>query len=106
MLSTINSVFERLSLTSHHTGEIAAERADHGKWGVGLTVTWTPPSRVGEMEVLPIIPSRHTDPPLLCVFANASTKAVATVAYLKVTNEDGRSKVGFVLQLIISHCSI
>lgn len=33
----------------------------------------------------------------LCVFADASTKAIAAVAYLRVTDKDGYTEVGFVL---------
>ena len=33
----------------------------------------------------------------LCVFADASTKAIAAVAYLKVTDCDGTNQVGFVM---------
>ncbi|XP_076849293.1 uncharacterized protein LOC143497287 [Brachyhypopomus gauderio] len=33
----------------------------------------------------------------LCVFSDASVKAIAAVAYLKVTREDGHNEVGFVM---------
>ena len=33
----------------------------------------------------------------LCVFSDASVKAMAAVAYLKVTHEDGHNEVGFVM---------
>lgn len=33
----------------------------------------------------------------LCVFADASVKAIAAVAYLRVTHEDGHNEVGFVM---------
>lgn len=37
--------------------------------------------------------AQHTE---LCVFSDASVKAISAVAYLKVTNEHGHSEVGFV----------
>lgn len=35
--------------------------------------------------------------PELCVFSDASVKAIAAVAYLKVTHKDKHSEVGFVM---------
>jgi len=32
----------------------------------------------------------------MCVFSDASVKAISAVCYLKVTNEQGHSEVGFV----------
>lgn len=33
----------------------------------------------------------------LCIFCDASTKAIAAVAYLKVTDADGNCEIGFVM---------
>ena len=42
------------------------------------------------------IPTTNAKIRELCVFADASVKAVAAVAYLKVTDDDGHAEVGFV----------
>lgn len=38
----------------------------------------------------------------LCIFCDASTQAIGAVAYIKVTNVEGKSELGFVLDKVIT----
>ncbi|KAJ8364108.1 hypothetical protein SKAU_G00129390 [Synaphobranchus kaupii] len=42
-----------------------------------------------------LVVAEHTE---LCVFSDASTKAIGVVAYLKTIQQDGQTEVGFVME--------
>ncbi|KAJ8365033.1 hypothetical protein SKAU_G00138640 [Synaphobranchus kaupii] len=44
---------------------------------------------------MPLHKAEHTE---LCVFSDASTKAIGAVAYLKTVQKDGQTEVGFVME--------
>lgn len=112
VLSTVNSVFDPLGFLSPVTiqgrallRELTAELSDWdaplpeeklGKWKA-----WQ--DSLQELRHLHV-PRTYTAAPLskavhteLCVFSDASTKAIGAVAYLKAVQEDGEVHVGFVI---------
>nr|XP_021331373.1 uncharacterized protein LOC110439581 [Danio rerio] len=112
VLSTVNSVFDPLGLLAPVTiqgrallRELTSESAD---WDTSLPevklnkwVAWR--SSLQELEKLHVsrtytktslTEAVHTE---LCVFSDASTKAIGAVAYLKVLQKDGQVEVGFVM---------
>lgn len=112
VLSTINSVFDPLGLASPVTVQgralLRELTSDTSDWDAPLPeekrsewVTW----RDSLLELKELhIPRTYTPDSLtkarrleLCVFSDASTKAIGAVAYLRAIDEDGNSHVGFVL---------
>ncbi|XP_061769872.1 uncharacterized protein LOC133560876 [Nerophis ophidion] len=112
VLSTVNSVFDPLGMLAPVTiqgrsllRELTSELAD---WDMPLPEakknkweTWKE-SLQGLNKIH--IPRRYTAKSLcdavlteLCVFSDASCKAIGAVAYLKVVQEDGEAEVGFVM---------
>ena len=108
VLSTINSVFDPLGLASPVTVQgralLRELTCDTSDWDAPLPeekrsewVTW----RDSLLELKELhIPRTYTPDSLskarrleLCVFSDASTKAIGAVAYLRAINEDGNSNV-------------
>lgn len=112
MLSTINSLYDALSFVAPFTVQgksiLRELTVGNGDWDAPLTPemeeSWTLwKESLKELSELSI-PRAYTDlspsnalKKELCVFFNASTKAIAAVAYLKVTDATGDSQVGFVM---------
>ncbi|KAL1276032.1 hypothetical protein QQF64_035655 [Cirrhinus molitorella] len=109
VLSTINSIFDPLGFLSPVTiqgrsllRELSMDkrdwdeplpenqRAEWIKWKSSLQCLQIPRCYIS------LSPSA-ADTRELCVFADTSTKAIAAVAYLKVTDINGYTEVGFVL---------
>ncbi|XP_034396072.1 uncharacterized protein LOC117735512 [Cyclopterus lumpus] len=112
VLSTINSLYDPLGFVAPVTiqgkailRELTTEKGD---WDSPLPQemedAWTSwRASLKELSQLSI-PRAYTttSPPAavrreLCVFSDASTKAIAAVAYLKVTDSAGNNHVGFVM---------
>ncbi|KAJ8346863.1 hypothetical protein SKAU_G00282640 [Synaphobranchus kaupii] len=85
-----------LALSNLHLHKIASNRVE-------VVNAFPPEGRAKEIKDLDLSVDeppvqRSLGPRLLsCVFSDASVKAIAAVAYLKVTHEDGHSEVGFIL---------
>ncbi len=112
VLSTVNSVFDPLGLLAPVTiqgrallRELTSEQSD---WD-----TFLPEDKISKWEAwrdslqdleqlhvprtyttTSLIEAVHTE---LCVFSDASTKAIGAVAYLKALQKDGLVEVGFVM---------
>ncbi len=112
VLSTVNSVFDPLGLLAPVTiqgrallRELTSEQSD---WD-----TFLPEDKLSKWEAwrdslqdleqlhvprtyttTSLIEAVHTE---LCVFSDASTKAIGAVAYLKALQKDGQVRVGFVM---------
>lgn len=112
MLSTINSIFDPLGFLSPVTIQgrslLRELTIENGEWDAPLPghlqaewVRWKSSLQCLQDIQIPhcytSLSTSATSTRELCVFADASTKAIAAVAYLKVTDENGHSKVGFVL---------
>lgn len=112
VLSTINSIFDPLGFLSPVTIQgrslLRQLTMENGEWDSPLPenlkaewLKWKSSLQCLQELQIPrcytsLSPSAASSREL-CVFADASTKAIAAVAYLKVTNTDGHSEVGFVL---------
>ncbi|KAJ8369941.1 hypothetical protein SKAU_G00099690 [Synaphobranchus kaupii] len=112
VLSTVNSLFDPLGLVAPVTIQgralLREFTTDTCDWDTPLQEeklqeweVWR--NSLQELQQLHI-PRRYTSNSLsnakcteLCVFSDASTKAIAAVAYLKAIDEHGKSDVGFVL---------
>nr|XP_024655484.1 uncharacterized protein LOC101465727 [Maylandia zebra] len=112
VLSTINSLYDPLGFVAPVTIQgksiLRELKAENGDWDAPLPPemeeSWT--QWKDSLKDLPnmTIPRAYTDispstaaKKELCVFSDASTKAIAAVAYLKVTDAEGHSQVGFVM---------
>ncbi|XP_057705305.1 uncharacterized protein LOC130923571 [Corythoichthys intestinalis] len=112
VLSTINSLYDPLGFVApvtiqgkHILRELTVENGD---WDVPLPPemeeTWTvwkdSLEKLSELSIprayTSISPS-HAPKKELCVFSDASTKAIAAVVYLKVSDAEGDCQVGFVM---------
>ncbi|XP_023805499.1 uncharacterized protein LOC110017230 [Oryzias latipes] len=112
VLSTVNSVFDPLGFLSPviirgrlllrdlslHATEWDAELPEdmRGRW-----IEWQQSLQcLRDLQIprtytnIPFSQAKHVE---LCIFSDASMKAICAVAYLKVTTADGRTEVGFVL---------
>lgn len=112
VLSTINSLYDPLGFVAPVTiqgkailRELTTEKGD---WDSPLPremeESWTSwRTSLTELSQLSIPRAYTTTSPAtavrreLCVFSDASTKAIAAVAYLKVTDSAGNNHVGFVM---------
>ncbi|XP_064470080.1 uncharacterized protein LOC135384826 [Ornithodoros turicata] len=110
LLSTVNSLYDPLGFAAPVTihGRLLLRELSSltDDWDAGL-----PPSSEWEIwrNSLPAlkeiqIPRTYTSSTLsngcrkeLCVFSDASTKAIAAVAYLKLTDAQGKNHIGFIL---------
>lgn len=112
VLSTINSIFDPLGFLSPVTIQgrslLRELTIENGEWDAPLPghlqaewVRWKSSLQcLQDIQIPRCYTSLSTSAAStreLCVFADASTKAIAAVAYLKVTDENGCSEVGFVL---------
>ncbi|XDV17737.1 hypothetical protein PO909_023556 [Leuciscus waleckii] len=112
VLSTINSIFDPLGFLSPVTIQgrslLRELTMENGEWDAPLPghlqaewVKWKSSLQcLQDIQIPRCYTSLSTfaaSTRELCVFADASTKAIAAVAYLKMTDENGRSEVGFVL---------
>ncbi|XP_034076932.1 uncharacterized protein LOC117549272 [Gymnodraco acuticeps] len=111
VLSTVNSIYDPLGFLTPVTIQgrlllrelsIQAEEWD-SPLPKGMEVDWDRwRESLQDLKDLKIprayttISSPNAQRRELCIFADASVKAVSAVAYLKVTNNDGRVEVGFV----------
>lgn len=112
VLSTINSLYDPLGFVAPVTIQgksiLRELTVENGDWDAPLPPameeSWTLwKDSLKELSELSI-PRVYTDispsnalKKELCVFSDASTKAIAAVAYLKVTDAIGDSQVGFVM---------
>lgn len=112
VLSTVNGIFDPLGLLAPITiqgrallRELTSELSDwdtplpEGK--LDMWDTWR--ESLQDLKQLHVprtystmspLKARHTE---LCVFSDASTKAIGAVAYLKTVQKDGQTEVGFVM---------
>ena len=111
VLSTTNSLYDPLGfvapITVHGKSILRELTTENGDWDTPLPqemeVTWASwRSSLKDLSSLSI-PRQYTQlspseaaKRELCVFSDASTKAIAAVAYLRVTDNDGTKQVGFV----------
>lgn len=112
VLSTVNSVYDPLGFIAPVTVQgkaiLRELTQDHNDWDVSLPQemeeTWTTwQLSLDDLSSLQI-PRLYAETSLstvsrreLCVFCDASTKAIAAVAYLKLTDAKGAIHVGFVM---------
>lgn len=112
VLSTINSLYDPLGFVApviiHGKSILRELTADNGDWDAplpqGMEESWVlwrqSLSALSNLSITRtytnISPSEATDREL-CIFCDASTKAIAAVAYLKVTDADGNCEIGFVM---------
>lgn len=112
VLSTINSLYDPLGFVAPVTIQgkaiLRELTMENGDWDAPLPPAkedaWTSwKSSLAELSELSI-PRRYTEisPSTavrreLCIFCDASVKAIAAVAYLKVTDADGNKQIGFVM---------
>ncbi|KAI2644797.1 Paraneoplastic antigen-like protein 5 [Labeo rohita] len=112
VLSTVNSVFDPLGLVAPVTiqgrallRELTSEQSDWDtilpKEKLSKWEAWRDSLQDLEQLHVPrtytttsLIEAVHTE---LCVFSDASTKAIGAVAYLKALQKDGQVEVGFVM---------
>lgn len=112
ILSTVNSVFDPLGFLAPVTiqgrallRELTAELSD---WDTTLPEDKLNKWQAWRNSLMDLrhlhVPRTYTAASLakavhveLCVFADASTKAIGAVAYLKAVQEDGETHVGFVM---------
>ncbi|XP_042281759.1 uncharacterized protein LOC121906755 [Thunnus maccoyii] len=112
VLSTVNSVFDPLGFLAPVTiqgrallRELTAELSD---WDTTLPEDKLSKWQVWQNSLMDLrhlhVPRTYTTASLakavhveLCVFSDASTKAIGAVAYLKTVQEDGETHVGFVM---------
>ena len=112
VLSTINSLYDLLGFVAPVTIQgksiLRQLTIENGDWDARLPqemeeawTTWR--DNLAELSNLSISrPYTETSPSAavrreLCVFSDASTKAIAAVAYLKVTDAAGNNHIGFVM---------
>ncbi|XP_036003031.1 uncharacterized protein LOC118566091 isoform X1 [Fundulus heteroclitus] len=112
VLSTINSLYDPLGFVAPVTVQgkaiLRELTAENGDWDAPLPSAmedaWTSwRASLSELAELPI-PRRYTEASPsaavrreLCVFCDASVKAIGAVCYLKVTDSNGNNQVGFVM---------
>lgn len=112
VLATINSLYDLLGFVAPVTVQgkaiLRELTAKNGNWDVSLPPAmedaWTSwRAFLSELAELSI-PRQYTEASPsaavrreLCVFCDASVKAVAPVCYLKVTDSNGNNQVGFVM---------
>ena len=112
VLSTINSLYDPLGFVAPVIiqGKFILREltADNSDWDAPLPAMkqqlWTVwRDSLKELQNLAIPRTYTTTSPStatskeLCIFSDASTKAIAAVAYLKLTFQDGTSEIGFVM---------
>ncbi|XP_061759975.1 uncharacterized protein LOC133554813 [Nerophis ophidion] len=112
ILSTVNGIYDPLGFIAPVTIQgksiLRELTRDHGDWDSPLPqdmkqtwVTWRASLEdLGSLQV----PRTYAEPSLagmlrreLCVFCDASTKAIAAVAYLRLTDTEGTIHVGFTM---------
>ncbi|KAL4009495.1 hypothetical protein ACER0C_003347 [Sarotherodon galilaeus] len=95
VLSSVNSVFDPLGLLAPVTIG-PTQRAYFGMFRLGRTPSRGQTKQMGNMEKFPS-GSSQAERKELCLFSDASTKAIGAVAYLKAIQTDGKVEVGFIM---------
>ena len=112
VLSTINSLYDPLGfvapVTIHGKSILRELTADSRDWDAPLPqgmeescVLWR--ESLGALSSLSITRTYTNISPSeatyreLCIFCDASTKAIAAVAYVKVTDAEGNQEIGFIM---------